>query len=374
MLLSNQLLLTLFSYHILSPVDQMATPMNPLITAILSSANQMATPINPLVATILPPASQMATPTVNPVIATVLPAANQMVTPMNQIATATDQNLLHNSGKNTSVNMLTDDTIKLLIDLIAKCNLSSPKASTRPPSNIPPSNLPVPPPPNAPIPNESDTCMAFKDTTEEPYDPRIYVLEQLYLAIGGSGCPFSTQRHSVLEIAQLAARFLRNPKKKDLDLIKRVQALLEEVKRIAEECLGKNQGHDRNYFAPDIIWGLRLTRQLGRKVRVLSKEGHVTGELVAFVLPESAWETCSRCPYNYKIEIVLDQPVGDLHVIWVPIDAAELHKGSDGGLFLEDGSMDVDAKVGTSQSSDETESYENVELHGEKDGSSNGCP
>ncbi len=172
-----------------------------------------------------------------------------------------------------------------------------------------------------------------------------------------------------------AARFLRNPKKKDPDLIKKVQALLEEVKRIAEECLGKSQGHDRNYFAPDIIWGLRLTRQLGHKVRAPSKEGHVTGKLVAFVLPQTAWETCSHCPYNYKIEIALDQPVGDLYVIWVPIDAAELHKGSDGGLFLEDGSMDADAKVGTSQCSDEAESYENIELqNGEKGGPKNGCP
>lgn len=297
----------------------------------------MATPMNPLVATIL---------------ATLLSPTNQMATQMNQIAT--DQNLL--SGK-TPVNTLTDDSFKSLIELVKY--MRSPK--------IPPlSNLPIPPPPNAPIPNESDTCI-FKDTTEEPYDPRIYVLEQLYLAIGGSGCPFSTCKHSVLEIAQLAARFLRTSKEKDPDLIKRVQALLEEVKRIAKECLGKSQGHDRNYFAPDIIWGLRLTRQLGRKVRVPSKEGHVTGELVAFVLPETAWET-SDCPY--KIEIVLDQPVGDLHVIWVPISAAELHKGSDGGLFLEGGSIDADAKVGTSQSSDETESYENVELHdGEKDGS-----
>ena len=149
--------------------------------------------------------------------------------------------IIANLGKNTSVNTLTDNFIQSLFNL-AKCNISPPRALTRHPSNLPPSSLPpsnllVLPPYNVPIPN---TSIVFKDTTKEPYYLEIYVLKQLYLDIGGLGCPFSTYRHSVLKIAQLIAGFLQNPKKKDPDLINIVQALLKEVKRITKECLGKS--------------------------------------------------------------------------------------------------------------------------------------
>ena len=196
-----------------------------------------------------------------------------------------------------SVNQLSDDVLKLLIDRLSRQGVFDPRFSPASP----------PPAPSGP---------AFKNTTEVPYKPTMYMSEQLWSRIGGSRC--CVYQQVTCESTPMRAKLPTS--------LRRQNGLLKSVSERLEALISNILS---NYFR-----GLQLTRHVKGRIEV---PGPIRGTLLRFLVFETPWDICAHC--SYVFEFLVDEPVDGLPVIIWKVAGDEWHKGSTRVKFLsEDGS------------------------------------
>ncbi|KAF2103261.1 hypothetical protein NA57DRAFT_52789 [Rhizodiscina lignyota] len=178
-----------------------------------------------------------------------------------------------------------------------------------------------------PVTDDKDdkTAQAFEDVTKDPYEPQIYVRSSLFKRIGGDSSP--NYREPIVRVAEAASLFLhvRHREQEDTN---EINALIEELKRIATECYDKRHGTHRNQFSPKMIRGLQLTKGLNRKIEIEDGHEKIGGILTGFEAPFDKW---ANNVYTLRI---CDSGDDELPVRFVKVSGLKWHSGSAGVKFM----------------------------------------